>query len=47
MVGYLLDGHLAVMAQHGFGLDDDVAVYSLERINARLLFDDSGEMLGR
>lgn len=42
-----MDGHLVVMAQHGFGLDDDVAVYPLERINARLLFDDSGEMLGR
>ena len=26
MVGYLLDSHLKVMAQQGFGLNDDVAV---------------------
>ena len=47
MVSYLLDGHLTVMSQHGFGLDDDVAVDPLEGVNARLLFDDGGKMLGR
>lgn len=47
VMGNLLNGHLTVMAQHGFGLDDDVTIDPLEGSSARLQLDDSGKVLGR